>query len=47
MILEKENQLLALENERKEVTAQIKAIKERLEELKSSDPTQLTLPFGE
>jgi hypothetical protein len=47
MILEQENKLLALENERKELNAQIKTIKEKIEEIKVTSPNQLTLPFGE
>jgi hypothetical protein len=47
MILEQENKLLGLENERKELNAQIKTIKEKIEEIKVTAPNQLTLPFGE
>lgn len=47
MILEKENKLLALENERKELNAQIKSIKGEIEEIKVLQPNQLSLPFGE
>lgn len=47
MILEKENKLLALENERKELNAQIKSIKGEIEEIKVLQPNQLSLPFGD
>jgi hypothetical protein len=37
MLLEEENRLLGLENDRKELNAQIKAIKQNLEEIKALD----------
>jgi hypothetical protein len=46
LILEKENQLLGLENERKELNAQIKAIKDTIEVIKVSEPNQLSFDFN-
>jgi hypothetical protein len=43
LILEKENQLLGLENERKELNAQIKVVKDQIEEIKITEPSQLQL----
>jgi hypothetical protein len=45
LLLEKENQLLTLENQRKELNAEIKAIKQQLEEIKVTEPNQLELPL--
>lgn len=45
LLLEKENQLLALENDRKELNAQIKSVKQEIEEIKVAEPSQLQLSF--
>lgn len=43
LILEKENQLLTLEGERRELNAQIKVVKQQIEEIKITEPSQLEL----
>jgi hypothetical protein len=43
MMLEKENKILALENQRKELNAIIKSEREELDDLKKSEPSQLKL----
>lgn len=43
LILEKENQLLLLENQRKELNAEIKTVKQQIEEIKITEPNQLQL----
>jgi hypothetical protein len=42
-ILEKENQMMALEAKRKELGADIKMLKEEIETIKTTDPTQFSL----
>jgi P22_AR N-terminal domain len=46
LLLEKENQLLMLEGERKELNAQIKIVKQQIEEIKIAEPNQLELPLN-
>lgn len=46
LLLEKENLILTLENQRKELNAEIKAIKQQVEEIKATEPNQLQLPFN-
>lgn len=42
-ILEQEKQILILENQRRDITAEIKVAKQQLEDIKTADPTQLRL----
>jgi len=43
MILERENHLLALENERKEINMKIRDMKSEIEDIKAANPNQLRL----
>jgi hypothetical protein len=43
LLLEKENELLILENQRKELNAEIKVVKQQIEEIKITEPNQLAL----